>query len=80
MTDCEWILEQLRKGRELTVWACIQERGCTKASNRIGELRRKGYKISSRLVTGKNRRGQSVHYSVYRLEAEPEETENAKGA
>jgi len=72
MTDCEWILSELRKGRGLTAWDCIRERGCTKLNSRISDLRRKGFEIKTEMVNGTNRRGEHVHYAVYRLEAEPD--------
>ena len=72
MSDCEWILSELKKGRGLTAWDCIRERGCTKLNSRISDLRKRGYNITTELVNGTNRRGERVHYAVYRLKAPPE--------
>ena len=42
MGDKAWILGEFQKGRELSVWDCIVERGCTRPAARIHELRKDG--------------------------------------
>lgn len=46
----------------------IQDLGCYRLGARIWDLRHAGHPISRRMVSGKNRYGDSVSYAEYRLE------------
>ena len=48
----------------------ILEYGCLRLGARICDLRRAGYPIRSRIVTGENRFGEPTHYAEYSLEAD----------
>lgn len=51
MSQCTQIAAHLQKGHRLTVLSAIHHFGCYALSQRCGELRRKGWPITSRLVT-----------------------------
>ena len=67
MSDKAWILGELKKGRELTTWDCITERGCTRAPARIAELRAEGNAITTTMRTGTDRNGEPCRYGSYKL-------------
>ena len=68
MGDKKWILGEFQKGRELTVWDCIVERGCTRPAARIHELRKEVWNIVKRMVDGTDRNGEPARFAKYRLE------------
>jgi hypothetical protein len=55
--QCKSLLCALKRGARLTVWEAIHSLGIYALSQRVGELKRAGYRIKSRLVetpTGKH--------------------------
>jgi hypothetical protein len=71
MTQCERIIRHLNDHGSITSLEAM-EYGILRLASRISDLRAQGIPIVSKLVTGKNRYGETIHYSVYRL-AEREE-------
>ena len=67
MSDKEWILTELKKGRQLTTWDCIVERGCTRSASRVHELRKDGHNITTTIRSGIDRNGDPCRYGVYAL-------------
>lgn len=57
-SHCERILGYLARGKTLTTYQAIAKWGCTTLSQRCTELRKRGHKIRSRMVTTRN--GQRV--------------------
>ena len=70
MSDKQWILAELKKGRALTTWDCIMERGCTRAPARIYELIKAGHDIVKKMVYTTDRFGNPTHYAQYKLREE----------
>lgn len=70
MGDKAWILGEFQKGRELSVWDCITERGCTRPAARIHELRKEGHNIVKRMVEATDRNGEPARFAKYRLEGD----------
>lgn len=70
--QCDLILMQMKKYGSITHMDAEREYGIARLASRINDLRRQGVAIESEIVTGKNRRGETTHYAVYRL-AEGEE-------
>lgn len=68
MTQCERILRHLEDYGQITTMDAFIDYGITRLSGRIFELRKKGYDISSTTTTGKNKYGELVWFSTYRLE------------
>lgn len=68
MTQCDRILRHLEDFGSITSLEAIQEYGILRLASRINDLRRAGYRITSGSIPGKNRYGETTHYSIYRLE------------
>ena len=67
MTQCERIIRHLEDYGTITSLEAIVEYGILRLASRINDLKRMGYAISPETQTGKNRYGESTHFSVYKL-------------
>lgn len=70
ITQCAKVLRHLKDHGSITSFEAFNEYGILRLASRINDLRAQGIAIVSEMATGKNRYGESVHYSVYRLEKE----------
>ena len=66
-TQCERILRHLKDYGSITSLEAVTEYGIMRLASRINDLRAQGIAIVSEVATGKNRYGEAVHFSVYRL-------------
>ena len=73
MSQCERIIRHLHDHGSITSYEAITEYGILRLASRISDLRAQGIPIVSEVATGKNRYGETTHYSVYRLAEEREE-------
>lgn len=62
------IWNHLQKNKTITSWEAIKEYGCTRLSQYILLLRKKGMNITDTWEHTKNRYGQSVRFKKYILE------------
>jgi hypothetical protein len=69
MTQGEEILEYLISNGSITRLQAACELHIFELSSRIGELKKKGYTISSKRVNSINKNGRKTHYNIYKLEA-----------
>ena len=69
MTQCDRILKYMDIFGSISTMEAFNDLGVTRLASRIHDLRRMGFAIISETKTGKNRFGESVHYSVYRRAA-----------
>ena len=69
-TQCERILRHLRDFGSITAQEAMQEYGVARLAARISDLRDAGVAIVSETATGKNRYGETTHFSVYSLAEE----------
>lgn len=67
LTQCDRILRHMREQGSITHLEAAGEYGIQRLASRINDLKRRGYRITSETVRGKNRYGEPTHYSVYRL-------------
>jgi hypothetical protein len=67
MTQCERIIRHLNDHGSITSLEAISEYGILRLASRISDLRAQGIPIVSKLVTEKNRYGETIRYSVYRI-------------
>lgn len=67
ITQCDRVLQHLQDHGSISTLEGITEYGILRLASRINDLKRRGIAISSETKTGKNRYGEKVHYSVYRL-------------
>jgi hypothetical protein len=66
------ILRHLRDYGSIISLEAITEYGILRLASRINDLKRSGHNIVSESATGKNRCGEKIRYSVYRLIEEKE--------
>ena len=67
-TQCEKVLEYMRRFGSITQLQALQDIGCMRLASRISDLRQQGIPIGRRIKTGKNRYGDSVSFAEYYLE------------
>ena len=70
VTQCERILRHMQDFGSISSLEAITEYGILRLASRINDLKRRGYRIVSRIVTGKNRYNATTHYSVYESKEE----------
>ena len=66
-TQCDRILRHMKDYGSITSLEAVNEYGIMRLASRINDLRAQGIAISSEVVSGKNRYGETTHYAVYRL-------------
>lgn len=69
MTQQEEILQYLTEKGSITRLQAACDLHIFELSSRIGELKRKGYKISSTRIPSVNKNGRVSHFNIYKLEA-----------
>lgn len=71
MNQTEMILRHMEKSGSITPLEAMQEYGIMRLGARIWDLRHAGHGITSELVTGQNRYGETTRYAKYTLEESP---------
>ena len=69
MTQGKEILNFLMEHGSITRLQAACELHIFELASRIGELKSKGYNITSERVTARNKNGRKTHFNIYRLEA-----------
>ena len=64
-TQCERILRHLRDYGSITQGEAYAEYGITRLASRINDLKKRGCRISSVTIEGKNRYGENIKYKRY---------------
>jgi hypothetical protein len=72
-TQCDRILRHLKDYGSITSLEAVTEYGILRLASRINDLRAQGIAIVSEVASGRNRYGETTHYSVYRLAEEKED-------
>ena len=67
ITQCDKVLRHLKDHGSITSAEAFNEYGILRLASRINDLRAQGIAIVSETASGKNRYGETTHYSVYRL-------------
>ena len=67
ITQCDRILRHLKDNGSITSIEAVKEYGIIRLASRINDLKAQGIAIVSEVGTGKNRYGETTHFSVYRL-------------
>jgi hypothetical protein len=65
-------MRHLKDYGSITSLEAVQEYGIMRLASRINDLKSQGIGIVSETVMGKNRYGETTHYSKYRLAEEKE--------
>lgn len=68
LTQCDRVLKYMRDFGTITPLQVLGDLGVMRLGARIWDLRREGHKIKRRMVSAKNRYGESVSFAEYRLE------------
>ena len=68
MTQCEMIMQHLEQYGSITAAEAMNEYGIARLASRISDLRKDGVRIQRKMVTAKNRFGESVSFAEYSLE------------
>lgn len=66
-TQCDKILEYIRRFGSITSWQAYADLGITQLGARIWELKDRGYVFTKERVYTKNRLEEKTHYDIYRL-------------
>ena len=66
MNQTQAVKKWLEEGNTLTSMEAFKKFGCTRLSDKIYQLRNKGYIIDSIECVGKNRYGDECRYVMYR--------------
>lgn len=69
MTQCERIVKYIEENGSITQLDALREFGCMRLASRVSELRKAGIPIVGTTEKAKNRYGEKISYSRYRLEA-----------
>lgn len=67
MSHSEMILRHMERFGSITALEAMQEYGIMRLGARIWDLRNAGHDITSELVAGQNRYGETTHFAVYTL-------------
>ena len=67
MTQKERILQYMKDFGSITQAQAFTDLGVYRLAARIADLRGEGYLISSEMKAGKNRYGEAVYFSEYKL-------------
>ena len=67
MTQTEKILRHLEDIGSITPMEAIRQYGIMRLGARIWDLKREGYPIEAKIITGKNRYGEPTRWAVYRM-------------
>lgn len=70
MTQTEKVLTHLQKYGSITPLEALQEYGIMRLASRISDLKHDGYKVSKKIVSRRNRAGETVRFAEYSLEVE----------
>ena len=68
LTQGEEILKHLKENGSITRLEAACDLHIFELASRIGELKKKGYSITSDVMHGVNKNGRKTHYNIYRLE------------
>ena len=70
MTQNEKVLWHLETFGSITPLDALKEYSIMRLASRISDLKRQGHQITSETITDKNKFGEKIHYSIYRLKKE----------
>lgn len=79
MTQCERIFKFMKEHGSINPMQAMKDLGVMRLAARVADLKKAGYKISRRTVTGRNRYGEPVSYAEYRLEVDSAQQDFSPG-
>lgn len=67
MTQEMAVLNHMETREGITSWEAYERYGITRLSSIIHRIRKRGYKVITKLKSTENRYGNTVNYAVYKL-------------
>lgn len=80
MTQCERVLKYMEDFGSINPMQAMKDLGVMRLGARIFDLKKAGYKITRRNVTGRNRYDEQVVFAEYRLEENSVKQDISAGA
>ena len=77
MTDTQYIIEQLMKGRVITGLDIYQETGNMKATTRMSDVRALGYVVNDKFATATSMSGRTSTFKKYWMTPDNIKAQNA---
>ena len=71
-TQCQRIIDYMRRFGAISTLEAFNDLGVARLASRIHDLKAQGYNITSSIGTAKNRYGEKIHFSIYRLKEDKE--------
>lgn len=68
MTQCDRIIQYIRERGGITTAQAFTDLGITRLSGRIFDLRQKGIPIMAETKVGKNRYGEKIRFTEYKIQ------------
>lgn len=68
MNQCDMVLRHLKDVGSITSLDAMNEYGIMRLASRISDLKKRGHKITSKIVHGKNRYNEQIFYKEYFME------------
>lgn len=68
MTQNEKVLAHLQKYGTITPIEALSEYGIMRLASRVSDLKHDGYSVTKKIISRRNRDGETVRYAEYRLE------------
>lgn len=68
MTQCEWILDYLKRFGSITSYEAYTDLGITQLGARIDNLQKEGYVFKKKTIVKKNKFGKTTRFKEYSLE------------
>lgn len=73
MTQCEKIIDYIKRYGSITTWDAFKDLGITRLASRIHDLTEKGYEFDRKIEKTKNRDYETVTYTRYSFKEERED-------
>ena len=67
MTQAERIMQYMSEFGGITQFEALRDLGVMRLASRISEMRRNGVKINDKMISVKNRYGETVHVKRYEV-------------
>lgn len=72
ITQCMRIIDYMRQFGSISTLEGFRDLAVARLASRIHDLKCQGYNIVSEMGTAKNRYGETIHFSIYKLKEDKE--------
>ena len=67
LNQCDKILAYIKEHGSITPLDAQREFGCMRLASRMSDLKARGYNVTSKMETAKNKNGEPVSYARYTI-------------